>query len=201
MSEFVNTVDIIGDDALCDRIITRTLTEYSDSHVKTIGDYAMQGCTSLTTINFPNVTIVDMFAFYGCSALKTANLPIAEELRGYCFYKNSKLESINIPLVVDVGKQTFGECAALSKIQLASTKSIGELAFMSCTGLTALILHSTTVCKLENVNAFQDSSISAGTGYIYVPSALVNEYKSATNWSVFADRIRAIESYPGVVGG
>lgn len=35
-------------------------------------------------------------------------------------------------------------------------------------------------------------------GYIYVPKALVEEYKTATNWSVFADKFRAIEDYPEI---
>ena len=36
---------------------------------------------------------------------------------------------------------------------------------------------------------------------IYVPRALVNEYKNATNWTVYADYIRAIEDYPDITGG
>ena len=39
------------------------------------------------------------------------------------------------------------------------------------------------------------------TGYIYVPRALVNSYKAATNWSTFASQIRAIEDYPDITGG
>ena len=37
--------------------------------------------------------------------------------------------------------------------------------------------------------------IGQGTGYIYVPSALVNTYKSANYWSTYANQIRAIEDY------
>ena len=44
------------------------------------------------------------------------------------------------------------------------------------------------------------SSIGA-KAYIYVPRALVEDYKVATNWSTFADRIRAIEDYPEICGG
>ena len=35
-------------------------------------------------------------------------------------------------------------------------------------------------------------------GYIYVPKALVEDYKTATNWSVFAEKFRAIEDYPEI---
>lgn len=35
----------------------------------------------------------------------------------------------------------------------------------------------------------------SGTGYIYVPRALVDTYKAATNWSTIADQFRALEDY------
>ena len=37
--------------------------------------------------------------------------------------------------------------------------------------------------------------------YVYVPKALVGAYKSATNWSTYANQIRAIEDYPDITGG
>lgn len=37
-------------------------------------------------------------------------------------------------------------------------------------------------------------------GYIYVPAALIDEYKTATNWATFADQFRAIEDYPDICG-
>lgn len=35
---------------------------------------------------------------------------------------------------------------------------------------------------------------------IYVPSALVEQYQNATNWSVYASNFRAIEDYPEICG-
>ena len=58
-----------------------------------------------------------------------------------------------------------------------------------------MIIRSDTVCTLNSTNAF------TGTPYIYVPSALVNSYKTATNWSSYAAQIRAIEDYPEICGG
>ena len=31
--------------------------------------------------------------------------------------------------------------------------------------------------------------------YIYVPRALVNDYKAATTWAQYADKFRALEDY------
>ena len=53
------------------------------------------------------------------------------------------------------------------------------------------------------VNGFGPATtkLNAGTGYIYVPAAMVDAYKAATNWAKYADQIRAIEDYPAITGG
>ena len=64
--------------------------------------------------------------------------------------------------------------------------------------LKALILRNTSaVCTLNLSVTFGNTPIGLanGGGYIYVPSALIEDYKVATNWATYADRIRAIESY------
>ena len=40
MSEFINTIDVLGDDAVIDSIIDRTITEFKDNTLTTIGQYA-----------------------------------------------------------------------------------------------------------------------------------------------------------------
>ena len=40
--------------------------------------------------------------------------------------------------------------------------------------------------------------VESGTGYIYVPQATIEGFKSATNWSTYADQFRAIEDYPDI---
>ena len=80
--------------------------------------------------------------------------------------------------------------------------SIGTYAFYSCSALVTVILRYTdAVCTLAGTNAFTSTPIASGTGYIYVPSALIDSYKAATNWSTYADQIRAIEDYPDICGG
>jgi hypothetical protein len=73
--------------------------------------------------------------------------------------------------------------------------SIGIAGFYNCAAMTAIIIRSKTVCSLANANTFTNTPIKSGTGYIYVPAALVDSYKAATNWSAYAAQIRAIEDY------
>ena len=56
MAEFINTVDVLGDDVLTDRIIERSITEYRDDGVTTIGFIAFGYCKQLTYVDLPSIT-------------------------------------------------------------------------------------------------------------------------------------------------
>lgn len=71
---------------------------------------------------------------------------------------------------------------------------------LSCmSGNRGILRNTEQVCK-QSSGAFAFSKIEKGGGYIYVPSALVDAYKAATNWSTYANQIRAIEDYPDICG-
>ena len=75
--------------------------------------------------------------------------------------------------------------------------------------LKAIVLSSDTLVTLNNSVALIGSPKNTycpispaytgdNPGYIYVPKALIEDYKTATNWSVFTDKFRAIEDYPEI---
>lgn len=96
---------------------------------------------------------------------------------------------------------SFIGCSKLEKIDFDVLEEIKDADFYQCSALSAVIIRSPAVCTLSDSNAFKSTPIASGTGYIYVPAALVDSYKAATNWSVYADQIRAIEDYPDICGG
>jgi hypothetical protein len=101
-----------------------------------------------------------------------------------------------------VGTSAFNGCKSIVCISLPLVSSIDASAFNGCSALTTLVLSNTdSVCTLANTNALSGTKIASGTGYIYVPSALMDSYKTATNWSTYAARFRAIEDYPDITGG
>ena len=68
--------------------------------------------------------------------------------------------------------------------------------FSNSTNLTCLALRTqNNICTLSGWSAFDDTPIYDGDGYIYVPSALIEQYKTATNWTYFATKFRALEDY------
>jgi hypothetical protein len=74
--------------------------------------------------------------------------------------------------------------------------TIGTYAFRNCSNLIALILRLTDkIATLSNTNTFNNSAIANGTGYIYVPSALLSDYQAATNWNTYSAQFRVLEDY------
>lgn len=166
-----------------------------------ISDYAFSTCTELTTADFPVVTSIDIYAFYSCYKLTTVNFPLATSIGNDAFYGCSQLTTVNFPVVTSIGEYAFQNCTRLTTADFPLATSIGKNAFYLCRPLKALILRSETMATLDNTNAFSNTLIASGTGYIYVPAVLVDSYKTATNWSVYANQIRAIEDYPDITGG
>lgn len=160
-------------------LVERTITSVEDSDITTVGSSAFWYATALESVNFPNAQLINNHAFRECHSLTDVNLPNA----------------------TTVNFATFQNCAALTRLDFPALTYIADDAFNLCGKLETVILRSKTVCKLGSTKSFQSTPIANGTGYIYVPSSLVDSYKTATNWTVYADQIRAIEDYPEITGG
>ena len=113
----------------------------------------------------------------------------------------TKLTSVVLPAVRMMDGNSMIGCSEIIKADFSNLQTIRYSAFYSNKKLVTLIIRTQVVAKLDNTTAFKDTPITSGTGYVYVPSALVDSYKTATNWSTYADQIRAIEDYPDITGG
>lgn len=162
---------------------------------KTISEYAFSACAMLETVNIPNATKIGTYAFKGCSALSEIDLPSVSTLDGYAFYECASLIKVLLPLVATINTNTFNKCTALNTVDLPSATKILGTAFSGCTTLRSVILRSGQVASLGSTTAFNNTPIKSGTGYIYVPAALIEDYKAATNWSTYAAQFRALEDY------
>lgn len=185
---------------------------------ETINQNAFNGCIALKSVDFPKTKTVYNNAFYGCSAITNANFPEATKLYSSAFFNCSALDSINFPELIEIGSDAFRNCKALTNVTLPKVQktagatfrgctalkiadfwavtSMGAYEFESCSALTAVILRSETGATLSNTNAFNNTPIASGTGYFYVPAAVIDEkYRNGTNWSTYAARFRALEDY------
>jgi len=110
-----------------------------------IGTFA--NCTSLTSIDFPEVTIIGNSAFYNCKSLKSIDLPLVTNIGWYAFYGCSKLISIDFPVLKAIDSLAFSECTALSSINFPLVMSVGESAFNNCTNLNSVSLPKVTYIR------------------------------------------------------
>ena len=186
-----------------------------------IGNYAFEECTGLTSVTIPNsVTSIGDGAFRECSGLTSVTIPnsvtsIGDGAFEYC----SGLTSVTIPnSVTSNGDYAFIECSSLTSVTIPnSVTSIGEGAFYCCYGLTSVTIPNSVTsignqafedCRnIENVycyaeevpstdfDAFDDSNIEYAT--LYVPASAIEAYKTTEPWSDFGT-IKAIEVADGV---
>lgn len=159
--------------------------------VTSIGAYTFSGCTTLASIEIPNsVTYIGEYAFYYCSGLTNVAIPNSVTYIGeWAFSQCLNLSGITIPnSVTNIGECAFYYCSGLTSVTIPSgVTTIGSWTFMRCTSLTSITCIATTPPSLGTY-VFDNTNNCP----IYVPSASVEAYKSATNWSTYASRIQAI---------
>ena len=149
-----------------DIIIPKTVVDSNMSYrVTRIGDYAFEGCSSLSTISIPNsVTSIGDSAFAGCSSLSTISIP------------NS---------VTSIEHAAFKGCSSLTAISIPEgVKSIRENTFDGCSSLTTIIAdHNNPIYdSRENCNAIikrSTSTLILGCENTIIPNSVTSIGKDA----------------------
>ena len=98
----------------------------------------------------------------------------------YCFRYDSALKSVDLDFVNDAETINW---------------KIGQGAFIGCSALDTLILRCTDMVVVAEDDYSIPPKVKDGTGYVYVPQALLASYQAATNWSTYAAQFRALEDY------
>ena len=151
-----------------------------------IGDYALRHCDSLTTLNIPNVETIGTSSIAAGGSNSICNC--------------SSLESIVLKKVEVVSGGIGYQCPKLKSADLYIATSVGAIFRSSPNFETLIIRTQDVVCSAAAGSLLQGTKIASGTGYIYVPAALIEDYKVATNWTKYASQFRAIEDYPEICG-
>ena len=158
-----------GYNAGMDAIVNQTVVSYRNDVLEKMSVAFFQGCITLETIILPKLTHIP--SFLNCTALKN------------CDFSGARY----------VQSGVFKNCTSLEKMELPSAEQIHSNTFENCTSLHTLILRRTaSIVSLGNTSSFAGTPIANGTGFIYVPDALVERYKTATNWSTYAAQIKPI---------
>ena len=112
--------------------------------VKSIGEYAFYGCSSLTSITIPeSVTSIGEGAFSDCRSLTSITIPESATSIDYGAFSDCRsLTSITIPEgVKNIGERAFSGCSSLTSITIPeSVTSIGGSAFYNCSSLASITI-------------------------------------------------------------
>lgn len=215
-----DTIDVYGDEVVLKDLVERDIATYEDSVIELIGNCAFANCKSLTSLNLstasqlsmfafmsctnlisvdlPSVTEIGASAFSGCSNLSTVNMPMLSDINQYAFAKCGSLESLNFPKAQHIVNYAFGGCSNLTSLSIPECQALWSNAFSDCNKLSQVFITGSQICALKYSNVFTNCPIGKSSylgyfGSVYVPSSLVDTYKSATNWTYYADRITAYE--------
>lgn len=162
--------------------------------VLSIGDNAFNS-TSLHEIVIPETcTLINDNAFYYCKNLAKATLN-AVVIGDSTFRGCSALTSIRLGDRLETLKgRGIRECTSLNSIEFPQTLTyIGDAALYGNTALDYIIFHSTNPPELVNDVALKNTN----NCIVYVPTESVTAYKTATNWSIFANRIKPMSEFTG----
>ena len=181
-------------------------------------DGVFTGCSNLTTVVLPDgLTEIKNYCFSGCGKLSNINIPESVTTINDCAFLNSSLAGMMIRLpnlngilgatafratdivkiedlgqITEIGKECFRDCKSLlSAILPASLTKLGDSVFYGSTNLTTVVCKAVTPPTIGgSVFAYTKAEL-----IIYVPDDSVEAYKTATNWSAYADKIHPISEY------
>lgn len=154
--------------------------------ITSIANYAFQQCYSLGSIVFPSsVVSIGSNIFYQCYSLRQAVFPSSVSSLGTSLFEScSNLRSFAIPsAVTTIGSRAFYQCYALAEVTIPSSVTlISGDAFNNDRGVGAYHLKPTTPPTLDSTSLTGIVSDCI----IYVPSASLSTYQSASNWSSYS---------------
>lgn len=201
-------VTTIGDSAFQTTFYNNTIPlSVTLPSVTSIGQWAFENRQGMSAGRWENVTSLGQRAFVACKALTELYFPkLVSPQATQAFLDCSGLTVIPrtaFPALTVLWVNFFGGCTNLTRAEFDAVSTVYQTVFGGCTNFKTLVLRYDGVAVLKNQNCFESTLIASGTGYIYVPSAHIEGYKTATNWSLYADQFRAIEDYTvdGTVNG
>lgn len=130
----------------------------------------------------------DTYADYLAGTLTVYNSKNATSIVANGIRSVSYIVGVVLPELATVASANmlFAQNSNLEYVDLGKPDQLYNQAFYNDSKLDLIILRKSTVVSCANSNIVQGTPFANGGagGEIYVPSALINSYKAASNWSV-----------------
>lgn len=181
--------DVSGGGDNIEKMLTSTLYSYSSDISGGLLENAFYKVQNLASISFPNITRLNGGCFYEAFQLSSVNCPKVKTIWGTNTFRGcNSLETIVLPELVTVlasGGTFFSAGIKTADLGQVHENGFDNNFFYNCPLTTLILRYTGGVCQLKSVMAFRDTPFKDGGtgGTLYVPSALISSYQSATNWS------------------
>lgn len=185
-----------------DGIVDGSIRSYTNNRVEKLRAFLFCNAIHLSSVSCANVSSIQRSCFEECVSIQTVNFPSVTHVFDNAFMGCNELSSCVIPKCFRIDADAFAGTGALQELDVCNELSEKDF-FLADIDLTAFegsgikrLIIRTPLGVVESRAANEpDIFLGYGTGYIYVPAALIDQYKAANNWSTFADRFRALEDY------
>lgn len=152
--------------------------------------YGFYGRKGITKVIIPEATGISDSAFMLCTALEAVEAPKVFSCGAASFNGCTKYKYAVFPRLLTVYTSVFFGCTSLLAADFGGSPSssqgfIRATSFQNDSKLSILVLRASVVWTLSYINVFQGTPFASGKsgGKLYVPSAMIEAYQSATNWS------------------
>lgn len=200
-------------------ILDRSVEALTDESIVKIGKYGMARCDSLKSLSLQNCRTVEDYGLAYCNKLENVELPICSTLGLSAFeaYTGSGalspvLKSITLPRAMEIPKYCFQGQSNLETVKCVQCSAIRNRAFHNSSGSKLKTIDIRGGLWFEiwcdyvpgptNIILRRDDKVTTAGQLdlpkictIYVPDNLVEQYKTATNWSRHADKIKPLSEY------
>lgn len=218
LNALVEKVNQIQDDVIFNSILSGTVENlYNDKIIK-LNQYTFYCNESITgTVELPNAITLGNYSLASTKNIKKFIGNKVDTIGMMCF-NSSAIEEICCRKVISLVTQCLTGCNKLKKcymplaildgsmcisstsleylcVQAKSNYFASSFSIKNDLNAKMIVLNCLKLVPCSSIANFPNYALTEGECYFYVPSSLVETYKTATNWSTYANRIRAIEDY------
>ena len=135
----------------------------TDSKITTVGYGAFSGCSFITSVELPGVTVLEDYAFADCIRLSKVSLGKLSHIGDYAFAYTKLTELPDISGMSSIGDYSFW-ATSIKSVTIPDGFTVGEGAFLDCLSLENVVIGNNVVIgddafRLNNSNNWSYDSI------------------------------------------